>query len=162
MKDYLRPPSDEFKVCSLASLGESQFVPSVEELRALSAIDMSNQCLTHVLHRSGCMHYFSLKFSNGSISPGSYKRTPAVEEVEEPVPDHPGYIIFKTCKPENFFFLYSMEMQSLKQETMCVIMPADKSYYHHETHQVTLKQGERVVAARIDVDKEDKYLPCVI
>ena len=40
-------------------------------------------------------------------------------------------------------------------------MPEDKSWGHHETHEVRLELAERIVAARIDVNnlRED---PCVI
>ena len=60
-------------------------MPSVTELQALSAQNMSKQTLTHILHREGYMSLFSLKFSDGSISPkkGNYKKKPS-EEVAIP------------------------------------------------------------------------------
>ena len=40
-------------------------------------------------------------------------------------------------------------------------MPDDESEEHHETQEISLQQGEHIVAARIDVDK-GWWRPCVM
>ena len=56
-----------------------------------------------------------------------------------------------------------MELYSSKKEKIIpTVMPNDKSDRHHETHEISLQQAEHIVAARIDVDKEDWSRPCVI
>ena len=139
-------------------------MPSVAELHALSAEKMSKQTLTHILHHKVGLEYFSMKFSNGSISPkeGNYYRTPSKEVT---IPDDPqiSYITFKTYKYYgDEFKLYSVEMYSEKKENICTVMPEYESKRHHETHEVSLETAERIVAARIEVDKERRCYPCVI
>ena len=62
-------------------------MPSVEELQALSAEKMGTHTLTHILHDSGWMRGFSLKFSDGSISPkkGNYI-VKSSAKVDVPIP----------------------------------------------------------------------------
>merc|ERR1711964_247499 len=107
VKEHLRP-SDPHTVCNKEVYKECEFVPSQEQLQALSAEHIANQTLTHILHsKDNGMWYLSLKFNNGSISPttGNYDKTP---DREVAIPDHPqiGYIIFKTRKLSGNFFLY--------------------------------------------------------
>ena len=130
----------------------------------MSANDISNQTLTHILY-TGDMDYLSLKFFDGSISPqtGNYNKTPD-KEVAIPEQSQIGYIIFKTWEISSNFYLYSIELQSVKKEQICLVVPNDHSIYHYQTHEVSLKTAERIVAARIEVNKHEdiRIYPCLI
>ena len=55
-----------------------------------------------------------------------------------------------------------MCLESEEKEVIKEIMPRDESSKHYETHEVSLKHLEHIVAARINVDKEYRVVPCLI
>ncbi len=53
-----------------------------------------------------------------------------------------------------------MLLQSEKKETIVEIMPIDWTSFHKQTCELNISAGERIVAARVAVDKERRLWPC--
>ena len=61
-------------------------------------------------------------------------------------------LVFNTWTGVAVYQLYSVVCYSGEAET-CRIMANDWSKFHHTSEVVTLKPAERIVAARVDVNK---------
>lgn len=108
------------------------------------------------------MTLLTIKLSDGSRSPpqGSYCEEPT-EEVA--MPSAISSIQMHTFNDNSGgFSLYRMVVESETEEKTVDLMPDDGRKWHRSTETVSLRPCERIVAAKIEVNKETgKYKTCV-
>ena len=113
--------------------------------------------------------FFTIKFSDGSLSPPAktYDEEPVMKR-NLPTDQEITSIAFHTQKTRCNFCLYAVMVCGRNDEKLLSIMPIDYTDKHHRVQKFDLNRGERIVSARVDVDSEGWYasriafLVCVV
>ena len=91
-------------------------------------------------------------FSDGTRSPpsGTYDYEPIASTDVPPYP-HAQTLTLKTCKDGSDYWLYCIHFSCPKGNTIAQAMPIDWSKDHYKSHTVTMRPGERIIAAKVDI-----------
>jgi len=97
------------------------------------------------------MQYLTFKFSNNSLCPekGTYFERPRVEK-KIPNGKNLTKIELRTCKDETSNYLYAIEF-FWKDDSLSVKRNPANKFKHHNTHEISLLSGERIVAAMVEI-----------
>ena len=151
-----------------------QFVPSKKYLLEITERKMAKHRLTHILCDENLTQNFlwnlTFKFGPDFVCPpkGTYHIKPQ-REIE--IPSNIDLIcslkFSKMKRGEDIepyaFVVYSLAFQSGNREKVVeIIKPRDQSKYHISTESVELQLGERIVSAKVDVDKQPSCRPCQV